>query len=188
MASDKEVVSLKNNNLYTLVPKTAVPTGHTIIGTRSVYKGKSEQSYKGRVVVLRWGQVPGVDCGGTFAPVCRLQSNRMVLEIAAEFNLECWQLHYNTAFLHAKVEEKVYVEMAPGYEKFNNDVVPKVMRLLKRLYGLRHNPRCLYGTADKHVVAIDFKSLKSNPCVYTYSEGSPIYVLTLYGYNVLLTR
>ena len=106
-ASDKEVASLKKNDLYTLVPASAVPAGHKIIGSRWVYKVKVDKSCRGRVVVLGWGQVPGVDCGGTFAPVCRLQSIRMVLAIAAEFDFECWQLDYNTAFLNAKVEEDV---------------------------------------------------------------------------------
>ena len=185
-ASDKEVASLKKNNVYTLVPATAVPAGHKIIGSRWVYKVKADISYKGRVVVLGWGQVPGVDCGGTFAPVCRLQSIRMVLAIAAEFGFECWQLDYNTAFLNAKVEEEVYVKIAPGYEEFNNDGVPMVMKLLKSLYGLRQSPRCWYGTVDEHVVEIGFKSLKSDPCVYIYSEGGAIYVLTLYVDDVLL--
>ena len=185
-ASDKEVESLKKNNLYTLVPATAVPAGHKIVGSRWVYKVKADKSYKRRVGVLGWGQLPGVDCGGTFAPVCRLQSIRMVLAIAAEFDFECWQLDYNTAFLNAKVEEEVYVKMAPEYEEFSNDGVPMVMRLLKSLYGLRQSPRCWHGTVDKHVVEIGFKSLKSDPCVYIYSEGGAIYVLTLYVDDVLL--
>ena len=76
--------------------------------------------------------------------------------------------------------------MAPGYEEFNNDGVPMVMRLLKSLYGLRQSPRCWYGTVDEHVVEIGFKSLKSDPCVHIYSEGGAIYVLTLYVDDVLL--
>ena len=184
--SDKEVASLKTNSVYTLVPVTAVLTGHKIIGSRWVYKVKADKSYKGRVVVLGWGQLPGVDCGGTFAPVCRLQSIRMVLAIAAELDFECWQLDYNIAFLNAKVEEEVYVKMAPGYEEFSNDEVPMVMRLLKSLYSLRQSPRCWYGTVDKHVMEIGFKSLKSDPCVYIYSEGDAIYVLTLCVDEVLL--
>ena len=135
VASDKEVASLKKNNVYTLVPATAVPAGHKIIGSRWVYKVKADKSYKGRVVVLGWGQVPGVDCGGTFAPVCRLQSIRMMLAIAAEFDFECWQLDYNTAFLNAKVEEEVYVKMAPVYEEFNKDGVPMVMIFFKSLWS-----------------------------------------------------
>ena len=83
--------------------------------------------------MLEWRQVPGVDCGGTFAPVCRLQSIRMVLAIEADIDYECWQFDCNTAFLNAKVEEEVYVKMAPGYEEFNNDGVSMVMKLLKSL-------------------------------------------------------
>ena len=154
--SDKEVASLKKKYVYTLVPATAVPVGHKIVGSRWVYKVKADKSYKGRVVVLGWGQVPVVDYGGTFAPVCRLQSIRMVLA------------------------------MAPGHELFRNNGVPMVIRLLKSLYGLRQSPRCWYGTVDKNVVEIGFKSLKSDPCVYIYSEGGAIYVLTLYVDDVLL--
>ena len=61
----------------------------------------------------------------------------MVLAIAAEYNLECWQLDYNIVFLNADVMEEVYVEMAPGYEEFD---VPMVMRLLKSVYGLHQSP------------------------------------------------
>ena len=185
-ASYKEVASLKKNNVYTLVPATAVPTRHKTIGSRWVYKVKADKSYKGRVVVLGSGQVLGVDCGGAFAPVCRLQGIRIVLAIAAEFDFECWQLDYNTAFLNAKAEEEVYVKMTPGYEEFNNDGVPMVVRLLKNIYGLRQSPRCWYGTVDEHVVEIDFKSLKSDPCVYIYSEGGAIYVSILYVDDILL--
>ena len=185
-ASDREVASLKKNNAYTLVPAPAVPTGLKIIGSTWTSKVKADKSYKEQAVALGWGQVPGVDCGGTFAPAYRLQSIRMVLAIAAEFDFECWQLDYNTAFLNAKVEEEVYVKMAPGYEEFNNDGVPMVMGLLKSLYGLRQSPRCWYGTIDEPVVEIGFKSLKSDPCVYIYSEGGAIYVLTIYVDDVLL--
>ena len=65
-ASDKEVASLKNHNVYTLLPVTSVPTGHKIIGSRWVYKAKACNSHMGRVV-LGWGKSPGIDCGSTFA-------------------------------------------------------------------------------------------------------------------------
>ena len=91
------MASLKENNLYTLLPVASVPTGHTTIGSRWVYKVKADDLHKGRVVVLGWGRLPGVDFDSTFAPVCRLQSIRIVLVIAAEYTLECWQLDYNTA-------------------------------------------------------------------------------------------
>ena len=44
----------------------------------------------------------------------------MVLAIAAEYNLECWQLDYNSAVLNADVMEEVHLKIAPGYEKFDH--------------------------------------------------------------------
>ena len=61
-----------------------------------------------------------------------------------------------------------------------------LMRLLESLYGLRQSPRCWYGAVGEHVVEIGFKSFKSDPCVYIYSEGGAIYVSTLYVDDVLL--
>ena len=48
----------------------------------------------------------------------------MVLAIPAEYNLECWQLDYNTVFLNVDVTEEVYVKMAPGSEQFDENGVP----------------------------------------------------------------
>ena len=60
-------------------------------------------------------QIPSVDCGGTFTPVCRLQRIRMMLGIAVELDYEVHMLDVQTAFLNADVEEDVFVKMAPSY-------------------------------------------------------------------------
>ena len=88
-ASDKKMASLKKNNVYTLLPAASVPAVHKIIGSRWACKVKADNSHKGCVVVLGWGGLAGIDCGSTFSPVRKLQSIRMVLAIAAEYNLEC---------------------------------------------------------------------------------------------------
>ena len=75
--------------------------------------------------------MPGIDCNSTFTPVCRLQSIRMMLAIAAEYILECWQLDYYTACLNADVTEEVYVKMPPGCKKFDENGVALVVRLLR---------------------------------------------------------
>ena len=95
-ASDKEVAKIKKNIVYILVPATTLPTGHKIIGSRWVYKFKANKPYKGRVVVLEWEQLPGVDQEGTFSPVYRRQRIRMVLMVLVKYDFECWQFGYNT--------------------------------------------------------------------------------------------
>ena len=82
-AAEKEIKSLQDLNVYKLVPWSTVPPGQKVIGTKWVSKVKANQTYKARFVAQGWKQVPGQDCGSTFAPVCRPQSVRMVLAIAA---------------------------------------------------------------------------------------------------------
>ena len=102
-----------------------------------IHKIKSYGVYKGRLVVLGWSQTPGVDCGGTFSPVCRLQSIRMVPAIATEMDYEVYMLNVQATFLNAYVEEEVFVIMPPGYERSNESGVPLVVKLKKILYSLR---------------------------------------------------
>ena len=44
----------------------------------------------------------------------------MMLVIMAEYNLECWQLDYNSGVLNVDIMEEVHVKMAPGYEEFDD--------------------------------------------------------------------
>ena len=79
------------------------------------------------LVVQGWSQVPGIDRGGTFAPICRIQSIRMT----AELHYEVFMLDAQTAFLNADVEEDVFAKMAPGHEIADESGVPLVMKLKK---------------------------------------------------------
>ena len=92
VASDKELASLVKHGVYEPVSITSVLNGQKVIGTRWVYKIKVDGVYKGRLVVLGGSQVPGINCGGIFAPVCRLHSIRMVLAIAADQDYEVYML------------------------------------------------------------------------------------------------
>ena len=86
--SQKEMKSLQDLNVYTLVPRSDFPPGKQVIGTKWVYKVKPDNAFKARLVAQGCNQVSGKDCGSTFSPVCRLQSIRMVLAITAEQDWE----------------------------------------------------------------------------------------------------
>ena len=101
-----------------------------------VFNHKAYGTFKARLVARGWGQVPGVDGGGTFAPVCRIGIIRMVMAIAAEHNLGILQLDVKTAYLQSPVEEDVYVKPAPGYGSQG-----KVIKLNKSPYGVRQSEK-----------------------------------------------
>ena len=124
--------------------------------------------------------MPDKDCGGTFAPVCRLQSIHMVLAIATEINWNVVQLDVKTAFLYADIEEDVFVEIAPGYETTNTKGVQLVMKLGKSLYRLAQSPQNWWKTIDLSLVEIRFIPLRSDTCVYIYNHNNTVVILTLY--------
>ncbi|CAB1107843.1 unnamed protein product [Ectocarpus sp. CCAP 1310/34] len=149
---------------------TVVPNGeriHCLLSpgrkrTKSkwVFKRKEDGSFKGRLVAQGWNQVPGLDCGSTYAPVCRLQSIRMLACIAVQFNLELDQMDVSTAFLYADILEKLFVEQPLGFEVRDNDGGDLVMQLQKSLYGLAQSPRNWFHTIDPFLVEIGFVPLK----------------------------
>ena len=135
---DKELASLNHHNVHDLVRMTSVPLDHKIIGSRWVFKQKVDGTFQARLVAHGWGQAPGVDCGGTFAPVCRNGSILTAMATAAENVMGKLQLHDQSAYLQSPVEEDVYVKPAPGYESQRNEMKPT-----RSLYGLRQSTQKL---------------------------------------------
>ena len=62
-----------------------------------------------------YSQQPGVDFNETFAPVIRMETIRTILAIAAQMELQVFQLDVKAAFLNGEFEEEVYVEQPLGY-------------------------------------------------------------------------
>eukprot|EP00752_Nemacystus_decipiens_P002765 g2583.t1 len=186
-AMEKELQSLMDHEVADLVTVDTLPPGASPIGSRWVFKMKPDGTFKTRLVVQGYGQRHGIDCGGTFAPVCRISSQRTLLCIAASKGLHVEHLDVKTAFLNAPVDEDVWVYQAPGFED-NHPVTGKlqVLKLRKSLYGLRQSPRNWNHTFARAIESIGFKSIYSDPCVYVYGSGNEYVVLSIYVDDVLL--
>ena len=98
--------SLQTHAVFDLVPPHSVLPEHMVIGTKWVCKVKADNTQKKRVVVQGRGHVLGIDCGCTYAPVCRIQSTRMALALATSEECNEFQLDENTAFFNAEVQER----------------------------------------------------------------------------------
>ena len=59
----------------------------------------------------------GVDFHETFALVVRMETIRTFLALAAQMELEVFQLDVKSTFLNGDLEEEVYVEKPKGYMK-----------------------------------------------------------------------
>ena len=187
-AMQKELRSLEDHQVADLVPPESVPAGHSVIGTRWVYRVKTDGRFKARVVVQGWAQQHGIDCFTTFAPVCRIDSQRLLLAIAAAQGWRVIAMDVQTAFLNGVLSETVYTFQAPGFEKIDSKTGRKLIWKLRRsLYGLRQSPSVWNATIDKDLRAKGFTPTASDPCVYTKGSGSSYCMLTLFVDDILLT-
>ena len=171
-ATIKDMDSLKKFNVYTFVPRSTIPPGTNIIGSKWVFKRKADRKYKERVGAQGWNLLPGIDCGGVFSLVCSIQHIRMVLAIAADQHWKVLQLGVPTALLNADIEEDAYVAEPPGVDTAGG--YPQTMKLLKSLRGLSDLPMNWWNTIDPYLVEIGFEPLKSNTCVYAYTAKKGI--------------
>ena len=74
----------------------------------------------------------------TFAPVVDFNIVRLCLAIAGQKGYFVEQMDFQSAFLQAKIERDVYMEL-PKF--LNGDRKTKVCKLKKSLYGLKEAPR-----------------------------------------------
>ena len=134
---NSEIESILHKLTWELVD---LPPGCKPLSSKWVFKRKrkvdrSIDKYKARLVIKGYKQTEGLDYFDTYSPITRINSIRMVLEIAALRNLEVHQMDVKTAALNGDLEEEIYMEQpkgfsAPGQEK-------KVCKLVKSLYGLK---------------------------------------------------
>ncbi len=186
-AMNKELASLKANNVYDLIPRTSVPAGYKVIGSRWVFKVKSDYTFKARVVCQGYAQRPGIDCGATFAPVCRIESQRILMAIACHYDWDIIMMDVKTAFLQSPIDAPTYVRQPPGYEKMDAQGKPMVMKLKQAVYGLRTASRVWHLTLDKALQDLGFKATKTDPCMYTLQIEGEYCILTIYVDDILIT-
>ena len=134
-----ELEIIKGNEVAVITPLSHVPRNTKVIGRKCFFRVKPDGRFKARLVALGWRQRHGIDCGNTFAPVCRFDNQRLLLAIAAAKDWRVISLDVQTAFLNGVLDnkkEQVFVKQAPGFESTNRNGESLVMKLEKSLYGL----------------------------------------------------
>ena len=84
--------------MWDLVPR---PEGITVIGTKWIYKNKSDENgtvtrNNARLVAQGYTQIEGLDFDETFAPVARLESIRLLLGVSCILKFKLFQMDVNS--------------------------------------------------------------------------------------------
>lgn len=114
-------------------------------GCRWVFKTKCDtegeiQKYKARLVAKGYDHKYAEDYNGTFAPIVRRTSVRILLSIAATKKMNVKHLDIKNAFLYGQIKEAVYSKQPWGFEQLSDRNL--VCKLQKTISGLRQATRC----------------------------------------------
>jgi hypothetical protein len=137
--------------------------GHQILGCQWIFVYKTDKhgrllKCKARLVALGNQQH---ECDlPTRATTLAMTSLRVLLAMVAKFDLETLQLDAVNAFVHADLDELVYMTMPPGFA-----IPSRVLRLNKALYGLRRSPLLWQTKFTSALKDLGFTEVPQEPCV-----------------------
>ena len=114
-----------------------------------------------------------MDYDEAFAPVARLETVRLFLALAAQWEWEVHHMDVKSAFLNGDLQEEVYVQQPPGFS--DPKTAGKVLRLKKALYGLKQATRAWNARLDSELHKLGFKRSAEEHAIYR--RGSDISLL-----------
>ena len=187
LACEDEICSIVENETWTLVE---LPQGAKAIGLKWVFKLKrnsdgSIKKHKARLVAKGYVQQHGVDFDEVFAPVARIETIRLLINLAA---LNRWIIHHldvKTAFLHGELKETVYVSQPEGFEVKGSE--NKVYKLHKALYGLRQAPRAWNNKLNAILIELKFRKCTKEPSVYRKRVSGKLLIVAVYVDDLFVT-
>ena len=169
--------SMIENDTFSVVP---LPKGKKAVGSRWVYSLKNDPEgnivHKARFVAKGYAQIAGLDYSDTFSPTAKMTTIRLMMQFAAQFDLQVHQLDVKTAYLNAPIDCEVYLKQPEGYSKTSEKEV-LVWKLNKSLYGLKQSGRNWNAVLDSFFKQHGFTKSANDACLYKKGESSPIIVL-----------
>lgn len=174
----EELESLDENQTWEIIDKPSDCAN--VVGSKWVFKLKTapneDPKYKARVVAKGFSQSDGIDFKETFAPVVRYDTVRVILSLAAIYDMEIAQFDVKTAFLNGILEETIYMKVPEGVEHKDG----QVCRLKRSLYGLKQSSRVWNSRFVDFVRDCNLKQSLSDTCVFYGTICNEKVILLLY--------
>ena len=134
---------------------------------------------KARFVAKGFTQIPGVNFYESYASIVRYESLWMNLAIVAATDMEVWQINYVAAYLNAKPQATVYIELLDGAK-----VKGKVRILQKSLYSTMDGVANWWETLDRDMLELGYCQSRADPLVHSRHVDDEITIMSTYTNNM----
>lgn len=182
-AMKEEIDAHISNHTWDIVD---LPPNRVPIKSKWIFKKKTDAQgnvvrYKARLVVKGCSQKEGIDYTEIYSPVVRYASIRYLISLAAQFDLDIFQMDAITAFLQGELQEEIYMRQPEYY----NDGTNKVCRLRKSIYGLKQASRVWNLKLRGVLLSAGYKSSQMDPCIFYQINGNDMIFIAIYVDDVL---
>ncbi|XP_033225937.1 uncharacterized protein LOC117178621 [Belonocnema kinseyi] len=129
-----ELTSLRDNKTWILVDR---PKDRNIVDCKWIFTVKPDEfgnptRFKARLVARGFSQQYLVDYDETFAPVERIDSFRLMLAFANQFDLLKHHMDVKTAFLNSELKQEIFMKVPEGSAVDTEEGSAPVLCLTKR--------------------------------------------------------
>ncbi|XP_076657790.1 uncharacterized protein LOC143361943 [Halictus rubicundus] len=178
-AMEKEYDAFKSAGAWIEVEK---PTNKNVIGCKWVLRTKLRsdgtiERRKARLVAKGFAQQPGIDFMETYAPVARMGTIRIVMALAAEWNLSLFQLDVEMAYINGDLEEEIHMEQPE---------LGKVLLLKKALYGLKQSGRQWFQKLDSKLKSFGLRAINADKCLYFRKCEQNVLIVVVYVDDIII--
>ncbi|KAM1221425.1 hypothetical protein ACFX2J_009089 [Malus domestica] len=182
----EELQALEENCTWNIVQ---LPPGKKAVGSRWVYKTKlkadgSIERHKAWLVARGFTQTFGIDYKETFIPVAKMNIVRVLLSVAINCGWSLYQMDVKNDFLHGELQEKVYMQVPPGYSPAKDGMVWK---LHKAIYGLKQSPRAWYAKLSLVLEREDFLRSNVDSSLFVRNGTGGKLVVLIYVDDLIIT-
>jgi len=150
-------------------------------------KENDEKTYEARYVAKGYSQVKCVDYHETFALTINFTSMRILMQLAAQYDLILHQMDIKTAYLNAPIDCEIFMEQAEGFEVPSECGSEKlVYRLNKTLYGLKQSGRNWNGMLHSYLLENCFVQSDVDHCVYVKQCENEMIVIVVWVDDMII--
>jgi hypothetical protein len=163
-AEESHLRSHRDMKSWVEVPASPIrKSGQQVLDCMWVYTYKLDKHHrlnkcKARLVV-RGDQQRNITSQDTYAATLASRSFRLLMALAAKYNLNLKQYDITNAFVHAAIDRDIYMRMPRGYQ-----IPGTLLKVQKALYGLRISPLLWQKKFTTTLLLQGFTVIPHEPC------------------------